>query len=284
MSSHRKGRRGGGGDHGGHDGPDERWLLTYADMITLLMALFIVMWSMSTVNISRFAALKASLREAFNGHLAEGGASIQNGADGLMPAQSNLIAPNRAEPISMTTFDPVKEPENPMTTRSAADLENLRSLQAKIEAYARSHGLGGKLKTEIDERGLVIRVLTDDLLFDSGKATLRSSADSVLGGVSRLVVSQSKGNPVRVEGNTDDVPIATPAFRSNWDLSAARATAVMDYLLERGLDPTNASVAGYADQRPMASNATAAGRSQNRRVEIVVLRRAVKLTEGGSSG
>ena len=281
MSGGRKGGRRGGGDHGGHDGPDERWLLTYADMITLLMALFIVMWSMSTVNISRYAALKASLKEAFNGSLAEGGASIQNGAEGLMPAQSNLVAPNKPEPISMTSFSPVEAP-NPLDERSAADLSNLRELQRRIDAYAKARGLAGKLKTEIDERGLVIRVLTDDLLFDSGRARLRASAGTVLDEVGRLVVRQSHGNPVRVEGNTDDVPIATAEFRSNWDLSAARATAVMDYLIARGLDATNASVAGYADQRPLASNATTSGRSQNRRVEIVVLRSALKVKEGGS--
>lgn len=278
MSGHRKkGRR--GGDHGGHDGPDERWLLTYADMITLLMALFIVMWSMSTVNISRFMALKQSLAEAFNGDLSSGGASIQNGAEGIMPDQSALIAPNKDASLAAADFDPIEVPD-PMKAKAAADLANLRDLKRKIDAYAASRDLGGKIKTEIDERGLVIRVLTDDLLFDSGQAVLRRSAGSVLDEVARLVVIQSRGNPVRVEGNTDDVPIATARFRSNWDLSAARATAVMDYLIGRGLDATNASVAGYADQRPLASNGTAAGRSQNRRVEIVVLRSAITVSEG----
>ncbi len=279
MSGHKK--KGRGGDHGGHDGPDERWLLTYADMITLLMALFIVMWSMSTVNISRFAALKASLKEAFNGHLAEGGASIQNGAEGILPDQSHIVAANKAAPISIADTSPVENPPNPMEQLSAADLENLRQLRRQIEKYAKTHGLAGKIVSEIDERGLVIRVVTDDLLFDSGHAALRPSAGSVLGAVARMVSTESKGNPIRVEGNTDNVPISTREFRSNWDLSSGRATAVMDYLLEHGLDPKNASVAGYADQRPVASNATAAGRSLNRRVEIVVLRKAINVGEMG---
>lgn len=281
MSGHKKGR-GGGGHGGGHDGPDERWLLTYADMITLLMALFIVMWSMSTVNISRFMALKQSLAEAFNGDLSSGGASIQYGAEGIMPDQSALVAPNKAATIPAADFEPIKDPD-PMKEKAAADLANLRDLKKKIDAYALRRDLDGKIVTAIDERGLVIRVLTDDLLFDSGEAILRRSAGSVLDEVARLVVTQSRGNPVRVEGNTDDLPISTSRFRSNWDLSAGRATAVMDYLIDRGLDTTNASVAGYADQRPLASNETAAGRSQNRRVEIVVLRSAVTVSEGGTS-
>ena len=275
MSGHKKGRHG-----GGHDGPDERWLLTYADMITLLMALFIVMWSMSTVNISRFAALKASLKEAFNGHLAEGGESIQNGSQGILPSQTNLVAPNKAQPISISTETPVKGPDEKMKQLSAGDLENLQKLQAQIDRYAKKHGLEGKIVSEIDERGLVIRVVTDDLLFDSGRAVLKPSADSVLGAVAQMVASQSAGNPVRVEGNTDNVPISTREFRSNWDLSVGRATAVLDYLLEHRLDPRHASVAGYADQRPVASNATPAGRSLNRRVEIVVLRRALNAETG----
>lgn len=198
-----------------------------------------------------------------------------------MPDQSSLVAPNRAATIPAADFEPIKDPD-PMKEKAAADLANLRDLKKKIDAYALRRDLDGKIVTAIDERGLVIRVLTDDLLFDSGEAVLRRSAGSVLDEVARLVVTQSRGNPVRVEGNTDNLPISTARYRSNWDLSAGRATAVMDYLIDRGLDTTNASVAGYADQRPLASNETAAGRSQNRRVEIVVLRSAVTVSEGGT--
>jgi chemotaxis protein MotB len=89
-------------------------------------------------------------------------------------------------------------------------------------------------------------------------------------------------NPIRVEGNTDSVPIATGQFPSNWELSAARATAVLRFLLRRGVSPRRSSVAGYADQRPLASNETASGRSLNRRVELVVLRRSLAAAEGAS--
>jgi len=101
----------------------------------------------------------------------------------------------------------------------------------------------------------------------------------LLAHIARLLVSRRIENPVRVEGNTDNVPISTPEFPSNWELSAARATAVLAKLLAHGVPPFRLSVAGYADQRPVASNATAAGRHLNRRVELVVLRRSLARSE-----
>jgi chemotaxis protein MotB len=123
-------------------------------------------------------------------------------------------------------------------------------------------------------------VLTDDVLFDSGKATLKSRSVPLLTEISALL---AKGvvNPIRIEGNTDDVPISTPQFHSNWDLSTARADAVLEFLLAHGVAARRLSAVGYADQRPIASNATASGRSENRRVELVVLRRT--FNGGGES-
>jgi chemotaxis protein MotB len=127
----------------------------------------------------------------------------------------------------------------------------------------------------------VIRLLTDQVLFDTGEARLKSRALPLLDRIAGLLAGGGVVNPVRVEGNTDDVPIATPEFPSNWELSTARADAVLQVLLAGGVSPARLSVAGYADQRPLAANGTAAGRARNRRVELVVLRRA--LPEGGTS-
>ncbi|MFN0154578.1 MAG: flagellar motor protein MotB [Gaiella sp.] len=285
MSGH-GGRRKGGGGHG-HDGPDERWLLTYADMITLLMALFIVMWSMSTVNISRFAALRDSLTQAFNGKLAEGGESIQNGAPGLLPTQDSIIGPEKPLPVSFAN-KAVPNIPTPQTVDKAAeqeDLENLVRLQQRIDEFAKERGLQKSVKTKIDERGLVVRLLTDELLFDSGHAILKRESLAVLREVATLLADRERvPNPLRVEGNTDNIPISTAQFPSNWELSAARATAVLQFLLDRGVAPKRSSVAGYADQRPIASNETPAGRSLNRRVELVVLRRSLAAAEGVSTG
>jgi chemotaxis protein MotB len=208
---------------------------------------------------------------------------VQNGAEGILPAQTSLVAPHKPQPIAAQTFDPVNPIDDPMKEAEKRDLENLRRLKQEIDQYAISHSLDGKIKTFIDERGLVIRVLTDDLLFDSGRAVLKGAASGVLGEVADLVVSESRvPNPVRVEGNTDDRPISTAQFHSNWELSTARAAAVIQFLLGKGLNAERASIAGYADQRPIASNATPSGRSLNRRVEIVVLRRSLAAAEGAA--
>jgi len=296
VSGHAKGRRKGG--HGdGHEGGDERWLLTYADMITLLMALFIVMWAISSVNTTKFAELSVSLKQAFNGKLVEGGENIQAGASNLMPQQPSIVGdaqgkPTATDPISVAppspSFDPITvDPRANATAElesaEAADLENLAHLKHRLDKWTASHGLKKKVETTIDERGLVVRVLTDDLLFDSGKAMLKPTAEPILASVAGFIrTTQRVTNDVRVEGNTDNVPISNAAFTSNWELSAARATAVLESLLQHGIAARRLSATAYADQRPLTTNGSATGRSTNRRVELVVLRRAVSGLEGAT--
>jgi chemotaxis protein MotB len=303
VSSHADRRRGGGsharrrrGDHG-HEAGDERWLLTYADMITLLMALFIVMWAISSVNTTKFAELSVSLRQAFNGKLQQGGDSIIQGSPSLLTAQPALVGDAQGKPVSTDpisiappaptfepiTVDPVAKATAEIDAAEAADLENLQRVRKRLDAWAARHGLKAKVATTIDERGLVVRVLTDDLLFDSGKAVLKPSAEPLLAAIASFVGNPRRvPNDLRVEGNTDDVPISNAAFPSNWELSAARATAVLEFLLHHGIAGHRLSATAYADERPIASNRTARGRSANRRVELVVLRRAVSGLEGAA--
>jgi chemotaxis protein MotB len=165
----------------------------------------------------------------------------------------------------------------------AADLENLQRLKKRLDEWAAEHGLKTKVDTTIDERGLVIRVLTDDLLFDSGHAVLRPAALPLIATVARFVSDTSKvPNDIRVEGNTDNVPISNAEFRSNWELSAARATAVLQQLVHTGVPGRRLSATAYGEQRPLAANTSATGRAKNRRVELVVLRRAVSGLEGAT--
>jgi chemotaxis protein MotB len=254
MSAHR-GRR--APKHAEH--PDERWLLTYSDMITLLMALFIVMWSVSVVNTGKFDELKTSLHAAFS-HTP------------VLDGQRSILQSSGA-PSSAVNIVPSQLPPQQAVQRTFRKLEqeNLERVRQQITAAAAAEGLTQLLRTKIDERGLVIRLLTDKLLFDPGRATVKDGAMPLLG---RVALSLgSVGNPVRVEGNTDDQPISTSAFHSNWELSAARATAVLEVLRDHGVADDRLSVAGYADQHPVATNGTADGRAANRRVDIVVLRR-----------
>jgi chemotaxis protein MotB len=281
MSARRGGRRKRGGHGGAHN--DERWLLTYSDLITLLMALFIIMWAVSTVNDSKFDQLSKSLSDAFSGKIFQGNEAVIDGSSGT----KTEVVPLAKEPSKGS--QPAKSfDESVQAAAAAADLENLRELQQQVDAYVGSKGLSGKIETSIDERGLVIRILPDDVLFDTGKADLRPDARPILDELARLLGGLPGNNPVRVEGNTDDVPISTGEFEDNWALSVARATSVLRVILEDGFDPTRLSAAGYADQRPLASNDTVEGRALNRRVEIVVVRQALAEAEApaaeGSSG
>jgi chemotaxis protein MotB len=273
--------------HGGHEEEsNERWLLTYADMITLLMALFMVLFSISSVNISKYQVLQHALKAAFSGNILPGGKSIaQQGA-----SASASKAPSTTEAAAVVPLTALGSGiESTTTTRSATQTAASATAQAaaqtaaqqqasefvrikqELDAYAASHGFAKSVKTTIEARGLVIRVLTDELLFASGQATLNSRADGLLNEIGQLL-NVDEANPISVEGNTDDVPIHSALFPSNWQLSTARASTVVQYLVEHGVSAHRLTATGYADQRPLASDATAAGRARNRRVEIVLKR------------
>jgi chemotaxis protein MotB len=257
------------GDHGGEAHADERWLLTYADMITLLMALFIVMWAISSTNITKFRELKQSLSQAFSGKIIAGNHDILHGGPQIMEQGAN-----GKQGGGQAFFDPAKNIAQAFSQAGQKhETESLKKLQQQIESYAKSHGFSKLISTKIDERGLVVRLLTDDVLFDSGRAELHTQSLPLLDKISRLLAGGAVLNPVRVEGNTDNQPISSSEFRSNWELSTARADAVLQVLLANGVPPRRLSVAGYADQRPLSSNSSYDGRAKNRRVELVVLRR-----------
>jgi chemotaxis protein MotB len=154
---------------------------------------------------------------------------------------------------------------------SVAEQQNFKALQKKLNDYAKAHGFSSQVQTVIERRGLVVRVLTDKLLFDSGQATLQPAGTPLLEEVGRLL-NVDKSHPITVEGNTDNQPIATSQFPSNWELSTARATTVVRFLIAHGVNPGRLAAAGYAALHPVDSNATTAGRAHNRRVDIVLMR------------
>jgi chemotaxis protein MotB len=277
---HSRGRRRGGAQH---EESAERWLLTYADMITLLMALFMVLFSISSVNISKYQVLQHSLKAAFSGNILPGGKSL---AEQGATANASHV-PSSADMQAVTPVTALNTAAGPSTgsnssSQSAAaaaqqqaaaqhEASEFAQIKRRLDAYAASHGFGSQVQTTIEKRGLVIRVLTDDLLFASGQATLDARADGLLGEISELL-NIDETHPIDVEGNTDNVPIHSALYPSNWELSTARASTVVRFLIEHGVTPSRLTAAGNADQRPVASDATAAGRARNRRVEIVMRR------------
>ena len=284
MSSRSRSRRGGRrGAHGGGGHEDgERWLLTYADMITLLMALFMVLFSISSVNISKIQALQKSLRAAFSpDNILPGGKDIAK-----QGSTASAHAPTAAKEVqSIVPLSPRAAASNTESnasssaaaasassiSRSTQEQSEFEHLKHELDSYAANHGFSQDVNTTIQPRGLVIRVLTDRLLFPSGSATLIPAAFPLLGEIASLINLDRK-HPVAVEGNTDDVPIHSASFPSNWELSTARASMVVRFLIGQNVYASRLSASGYADQRPIDSNSTAAGRARNRRVEIVLQR------------
>jgi chemotaxis protein MotB len=279
MARGHGGRRRRGG-HAEEEESNERWLLTYADMITLLMALFMVLFSISSVNISKWVTLQRSLKAAFSGNILPGGKAIAKpGASANASHAPTSMDVQAIVPVTANTASTLASSSThgaasaQMSAQSAADQQASLFAQIKheLDAYARSHGFAKKVETSIEPRGLVIRVLTDDLLFASGEAALSSRSTSLLGEISQLLDLAGE-HPVDVEGNTDNVPISSSAYPSNWELSTARASTVVRFLSGHGVSPGRLTATGYADQHPIASDDTANGRARNRRVEIVLQR------------
>jgi chemotaxis protein MotB len=276
MSRSRSRRGGRRGAHGAGHEDGERWLLTYADMITLLMALFMVLFSISSVNISKIQALQKSLKAAFSpDNILPGGRDIakQGSTASAHSAPASREVQAIAPPTPRTAGGLESSAAGASASASKAEQEQIsfERLKHQLDAYAQSHGFAKDVNTTVAPRGLVIRLLTDRLLFPSGSATLLSPALPLLSEIAGLVNLDST-HPVAVEGNTDNVPISGGAFPSNWELSTARASMVVRFLIDRGVFARRLSASGYADLRPISSNETAAGRARNRRVEIVLQR------------
>ena len=276
--------------HGEKDN-EERWLLTYADMITLLMALFMVLFSISSVNVSKYKSLQESLKAAFSGSILPGGKALtQSGAqaeqakaaqDTAIPSivainptvanQNSSSSSSSTSPAQSMTAASASEQAKTLIAAAKIEQEQLQQLKAQLDRYLKAHGLQNQVQTTISRRGLVVRVLTDKVLFDSGQATLKPAGLPLLGEVANLL-DVATNHQIAVEGHTDSVPISSAQYPSNWELSTARATTVVRYFISRSVDASRLTASGYADLHPLASNATDRGRQLNRRVEIVLLR------------
>ncbi|HBN97193.1 MAG TPA: flagellar motor protein MotB, partial [Firmicutes bacterium] len=213
-----------------------RWLTTYSDMVTLLLAFFVLLFAFSNVDEGKFSSIISAFQN-YLGVLTEG--------------QSILERP------SPLPFD-----------YSDMGHRQLYELFEQMSDYIEQEGLQG-VELEIQERGLIIR-FAEQVFFDLGQATLKPEALEILDNLADQL--RELPNPLRVEGHTDDWPIRTSTFPSNWELSVHRATNVVRHLIEEdGFDPEKLSVAGYSEYRPIRPNDTAQNRALNRRVDIVIL-------------
>ena len=269
MASHRRHKRG-HDDHEAEHDESERWLVSFADMMTLLFALFMVLFSISSVNTSKLTALQKSLQDAFSGAVLSGGKAIMQTGNETSPkrAQATPPIPSLTPLISQATTSLT----NPSTLKKAQkEQEDFQELKRRIDSEARKAGLKGKVLTTVRRRGLEIEILTDKVFFDSGSATLKPQALGILDKVAVILAGEHE-HPIVVEGHTDSQPIHASLYPSNWELSGARAAAVVRDFVGDGVNSRRVSFSGYGSNEPIATNSTAAGRSKNRRVEVVLSR------------
>src|SRR3982074_3205461 len=223
----------------------ERWLLTYADLITLLMVFFVVLYSMSSADTTKFKLVSASLQQAFNLEVLQGQAAA--GID-------------QGNPLPATPAD---------TMISPSDVPQVTQIRNKVLAALEGATQAPDVSVSVDREGVVIR-LSGSYLFDSGRAELKPNSFAVLDAIAGEL--RRAPNDIRVDGHTDSTPIESPRYPTNWELSAARALAVTRYLSETdGIHATRLMAAGFGEFRPIALNDTRAHRALNRRVEVHIL-------------
>ena len=243
----------------GHEN-HERWLISYADFITLLFAFFVVMFAHSEADKSRTEAISESVRRA-----------LEN--DALSTLVAGLISgkPHQQQRGKSAVTRP-DGPAAPVRERKGADERHLVELGPSLAVLRRElekELRAGDVKLELQPRGLVVSLL-QAAFFPSGEDTIDASRHASIEKVAAAI--RKLPNPVRLEGHTDPLPIRTSRFRSNWELSAARSIAMLELLSANyGVPRDRLSVAGDAESVPVESTETAAGRSRNRRVDIVIL-------------
>jgi chemotaxis protein MotB len=246
----------------------ERWLVSYADFITLLFAFFVVLYASAQVDQRKVGRLALAIQVAFQ-------------ELGVFPASTTKIPLDMTEPMPFSTVQAIENVQrtaemgrvapNPKGALAAAAAEevDLTTMQAELQ-HALSHEINlHEVAIHREAEGLVIS-LREFGFFDSGSAVMKTTAMPVLDRIVAILVARTCN--LRIEGHTDNIPIHTVTMASNWELSTARATELVRLLIVRyRLSPLRLAAAGYAEYHPIASNATAQGRAQNRRVDVVIL-------------
>jgi chemotaxis protein MotB len=280
-------------EHGNH----EAWAIPYGDLVTLLLAFFVVMYAMSSVNEGKYRVLSDSLVAAFQGApktlqpIQVGEKQVGSGADiqvsivqqAMIEGQPRqMLEPS---PIQMTDIARVANASSPDSARdadgsirSAAEMAHAAAAHAAMLALEKvAAEVEAAMADMIDADLIIVRrhnswvevEIRTDILFASGASRLSTDSAAVL---RRLAATLAPfPNPIRVEGHTDNVPIKTREFRSNWELSAVRAATVVHLLMEEGVNPARLAVIGLGEYRPAKANDSAEGRNANRRVLLVIL-------------
>ena len=238
----------------------ERWLVSYGDLLTLLFAVFVVMYAMGQSDKKKAEEVSQSIQAAFGVSQAGAGGKpiiIQSGPISIVPDM-------KLKPVALAQK---RTPSGEV--RQVATNADYSTIKASLDAYLMKTGNSGKVAVEISRRGVVISI-KEAGFFDSGSAHMKKESVETLTAIAGTL--NKYANTFRVEGHTDNVPIRSAEFRSNWELSAIRATAVVHFLTESaGFEPESLSAVGYGEYRSLSGNDSVDGRARNRRVDIVLL-------------
>ncbi|MDX1496947.1 MAG: flagellar motor protein MotD [Salinisphaeraceae bacterium] len=262
----------------------EAWAIPYGDLITLLLAFFVVMYAVSSVNEGKYRVMAEALAEAFGGpprsmqpiQIGKIQKAGENEPNPIQQAQRHVTP---AMGGGMRALNRVGLPTPPNAAAQQSREQQAEELTGKAAAQLKviSEEINKALVELIEQDLVVVRrtkltleiEIKADILYSSGSAQLTGNARNVI--IQLAAILAPHDNPIRVEGHTDNVPIATLAFPSNWELSAARATSVVRLFSEHNIDPQRLSIQGHGEYKPLADNGTAEGRNRNRRVVIVVM-------------
>lgn len=260
------------------EGNGERWLLTYADMITLLLALFIVLFAVSTINSKKFLALAAGFQQAFNpnpGILPSSNGLLANAS--LAPTTGVKVAPSIAIKTipNATTTPTTTRPNATATTTTPASAgapgqQPLAKIQAEVNQALAAKGLQQDASTAITQEGLVVQILSDHVFYATDVANLNATGNEVVDTIASVLRTDT--NDVDVEGYTDNAPIFGGPYTTNMELSAERAVNVVVRLYKvDGLTESRLASIGYGSTHPLVPNTTPSNMAENRRVDVVIL-------------
>jgi chemotaxis protein MotB len=243
----------------------ERWLLTYSDMITLLLALFIVLFAVSTINQKKFEALALGLRETFNpnpGLLPSSNGLLQNAS--LVPTAGSQVA-SQTQPAPSSPAPPASS-----TAQASPGQQPLSTIAQQIQRALAAKGLSGLATETISTQGLVVQILSDKVFYAIDSASLGPVGDRVVDTIASVLRTDT--NAVDVEGFTDDEPIIGGPYTTNTELSAMRAVNVVVRLYKvDGINHNRLAAMGFGSTHPVVPNTTPANMARNRRVDIVIL-------------
>lgn len=243
------------------------WLMTYSDMVTLCLAFFVLLFSFSSLDTWKWRSVVISLRGALG--VMDGGESVFEG-----PINPEMNPQQGSDGDQSKTYQEIEDMEEYLKYQE--ETKRLEQIKAVLSEYLLEEGFEASVTLSIEERGLVIR-FQDSVLFEKGKADLLTQSVKVL---ERLYgIFKDMDNYIRIEGHTDNLPIHTERFPSNWELSTSRATNVLRFLFEKGLPGERLSAVGYGEYHPIVNNDNEDNRRRNRRVDIVIIRESQQRNE-----